>query len=132
VPDVLELGYHPGVIITGKVDSMVEYLHRATVCVVPMRTGFGIKNKTLEAMAAGIPVVGSDRGLEGLAVDGEHSLRALRANQVDEYIAAVSRLFESPQLRQQLSKGARSLIEAEYTWEQAGQRYEAVIRGDVS
>jgi polysaccharide biosynthesis protein PslH len=40
-------------------------------------------------------------------------------------------LFESPQLRQQLSQGARSLIEAEYTWERAGRRYEAVIRGDV-
>jgi polysaccharide biosynthesis protein PslH len=131
VPEVLELGYHPGIIITGKVDSMAEYLHRATVCVVPMRTGFGIKNKTLEAMAAGTPVVGSDRGLEGLAVDGAHPLRALRANQVEDYIAAVSQLFEEPQLRQQLSKGARSLVEQEYTWEQAGRKYEAVIRGDV-
>jgi glycosyltransferase involved in cell wall biosynthesis len=42
---------------------MAEYLHQATVCVIPMHT----KNKTLEAMAAGVPVVGSDRGLEGLA-----------------------------------------------------------------
>jgi polysaccharide biosynthesis protein PslH len=130
-PDVLELGYHPGIIITGKVDSMAEYLHRATVCVVPMRTGFGIKNKTLEAMAAGTPLVGSDRGLEGLAVDGSNPLRALRANQVEDYVAAVGRLFEDPQLRQQLSREGRSLVEREYTWEQAGRRYEAVIRGDV-
>jgi polysaccharide biosynthesis protein PslH len=129
VPEVLELGYHPGVVITGKVPTMVEYLHRAAVCVVPMRTGFGIKNKTLEAMAAGTPVVGSDRGLEGLAVDGEHSLRALRANRVEEYVEAIDRLFNEPQLRQQLSGAGRSLVEREYTWGQAGHRYEQVIQG---
>ena len=129
VPEVLKLGCHPGIVVTGKVPAMVDYLHRATVCVVPMRTGFGIKNKTLEAMAAGTPVVGSDRGLEGLAVDGTNLLRALRANQVEEYWVAIGRLFEEPQLRQQLSREARSLVEREYTWEQAGQRYERVIQG---
>jgi polysaccharide biosynthesis protein PslH len=130
VPEVLELGYHPGVTVTGKVPSMSEYLHRATICVVPMRTGFGIKNKTLEAMAAGVPIVGSDRGLEGLAVDGAGTtLRALRANQVEEYLGAIGRLFEDEPLRQQLSREGRSLVESEYTWEQAGRRYEAVVRG---
>ncbi|NJR38166.1 MAG: glycosyltransferase [Leptolyngbyaceae cyanobacterium CSU_1_4] len=129
VPEILALGDRPGISVTGKVPSMVEYLHRATVCVVPMRTGFGIKNKTLEAMAAGTPVVGSDRGLEGLAVDGTNPLRALRANQVDDYCGAIGRLFETPQLRQQLSKEARSLVEREYTWEQAGQRYQRAIEG---
>jgi polysaccharide biosynthesis protein PslH len=129
VPEVLELGYHPGIVITGKVPAMVEYLHRAAVCVVPMRTGFGIKNKTLEAMAAGTPVVGSDRGLEGLAVDGVNPLRALRANRVEEYVEAIGRLFEEPKLRQQLSREARSLVEREYTWGQAGHRYEQVIQG---
>ncbi len=107
---------------------MAEYLHQATVCIVPMRIGFGIKNKTLEAMAAGVPVVASNSGLEGLAVDGANvPLRALRANTVEEYIAAISRLFEDAQLRQKLSDQARTLIESEYTWERAGQRYEQVL-----
>lgn len=127
-PEVTTLGADPGIKVTGRVPSMVEYLHRATVCVIPMRTGFGIKNKTLESMAAGIPVVGSDRGLEGLAVDGpDVPLRALRANQVEEYVDAISRLFEDPQLRAQLSQNGRSLVESDYTWDRAGQRYEEVL-----
>ncbi|MBE9140750.1 glycosyltransferase [Nodosilinea sp. LEGE 07088] len=122
---VQALGNLPGVIVTGRVSSMVKYLHRATVCVVPMRIGFGIKNKTLEAMAAGVPVVASDRGLEGLAVDQPQ--RALRANSVDQYVGAIGQLFDQPDLRATLSARGRELIEGTFTWEQAGQAYEAVL-----
>ncbi|NES00580.1 MAG: glycosyltransferase, partial [Symploca sp. SIO1B1] len=127
-PEVLNFGNYPGVIVTGRVPSIVEYLHQAKVCVVPLRTGLGIKNKTLEAMAAGVPVVGSDRGLEGLTVDGVATpLRALRANQAEEYIEAISKLFEDAQMRSQLSRNGRALVEQEYTWEKAGQLYEQVL-----
>jgi glycosyltransferase involved in cell wall biosynthesis len=126
-PEIVALKEKPGITVTGRVPSMVEYLHRATVCVVPMRTGFGIKNKTLEAMASGIPVVGSNRGLEGLMVDNARiPLRALRANEPSEYVTAISQLFDNPQLRAELSNNARNLIETEFTWENAGKCYEEV------
>ncbi len=129
-PAVQALGDRPGITVTGHVPAMVDYLHPATVCVVPMRTGYGIKNKTLEAMAAGVPVVASDRGLEGLAIDGAGMpLRALRANHVGEYVEAISQLFESLPLRQELADNARSLVETEYTWERAGRLYEQVVLG---
>lgn len=128
--EVVELGERPGITVIGWVPSVADYLHQATVCVVPMRTGCGIQNKTLEAMAAGIPVVGSDHGLEGLAVDGgDVPLRALRANEPTEYVYAVSRLFEDPQRRKQLSDNGRSLIEEKYTWERVGKFYEQVLSG---
>lgn len=128
VPEVLALQNQPGVNVTGKVPSMAEYLHRSTVCIVSMRTGFGIKNKTLEAMAAGVPVVGSDRALEGLAVDSNNvPLRALRANHKDEYVTAICQLLENSQLRSELSQNAREYVEIEFTWESAGRRYEKVL-----
>ncbi|NMG18063.1 glycosyltransferase family 4 protein [Brasilonema bromeliae] len=127
-PEVLALKEKPGITVTGRVPSMVEYLHKATVCVVPMRTGFGIKNKTLEAMAAGVPVVASERGLEGLAVDGSNiPLRALRANQPTEYVTAIRQLFENSQLRAELSRNGRQFVESQFTWESAGKRYEEVL-----
>ena len=132
-PAVQSLGDINGVIVTGKVPEMMPYLHRATVCVVPMRTGYGIKNKTLEAMAAGVPVVASDRGLEGLAVDGNSvPLRALRASTPQEYAAAIGRLFDSADLRQTLSSNGRELIEQEYTWAIAGKQYESVLQSAVT
>ncbi|MEH1808901.1 glycosyltransferase family 4 protein [Nostoc sp.] len=130
VAEVLALDKKPGINVLGRVPSMAEYLHQATICVVPMRTGFGIKNKTLEAMAAGIPVVASDRGLEGLAVDvASHPLRALRANQPAEYVTAISQLFNSPHLRSELSHNGRQLVETEFTWDMAGKSYEQVCLG---
>ena len=122
VASVLALKEKPGVTVTGRVPSMVEYLHKATVCIVPMRTGFGIKNKTLEAMAAGIPVVASDSGLEGLVVDKANvPLRALRANQPAEYVHLISQLFENPQLRaeaiRQRQKTDRNRIHLGNCWQ---------------
>ena len=129
VPEILALAKQPGIQVLGRVQKVAEYLHQATVCVVPMRIGFGIKNKTLEAMAAGTPVVASDRGLEGLVVDsGPEPIRALRANEVQEYVEAITSLFEDPDLRQELSRNARSHIENQYTWNTIGRRYDRLLQ----
>ncbi len=129
VPEVLALGKLPGIQVVGRVQRVAEYLHQAAVCVVPMRIGFGIKNKTLEAMAAGTPVVASDRGLEGLTVGGGlEPTRALRANEVQEYVEAITSLFENYQLRQELSLNARSLVESQYTWDIIGRQYDRLFQ----
>ncbi len=128
VPEVLELANLPNIVVTGAVDSIAKYLHQASVCIIPMRTGFGIKNKTLEAMAAGTPVVASDRGLEGLELDPSHPI-ALRANQQSEYIAAITQLLDNISLRKAISQNARAYIERDFTWEQAGRRYEIALLG---
>ncbi|MGQ4650559.1 glycosyltransferase [Lyngbya aestuarii] len=130
VPEVLELAKLPGITLTGEVSSVVDYLHKATVCVVSTRKGSGIKRKTLESMAVGTPVVGSDSGLEGLVVDGaDVPLRALRANEPAEYVYAISRLLQNRQLRKQLSENGRALIEQKYTWQRVGERYEKILLG---
>ena len=129
VASVLALRKQPGIQVLGRVQKMAEYLHQATVCVIPMRVGFGIKNKTLEAMATGTPVVASDRGLEGLAIGGgPQPTIALRANAVQEYVEAISSLFENQQLRQELSRNARSLVESEYTWDTIGRQYDRLLQ----
>ena len=128
VPEILELKNLPGIEVTGKVRCVVEYLHWATVFVIPIRQGFGLKNRTLEAMAAGVPVVGSDRALSGLQVDGANvPLRAMRANTIEEYVYAIARLFSESKLRAKLSENGRKLVETEYTWDKVGQKYERVL-----
>ncbi len=131
-PEILELNELPGIVVTGEVTNVLEYLHWATVCVIPIRRGYGLRNRTLEAMASGVPVVGSDRALAEFQVDGATvSLRAMRANTLEEYIYAIGRLFSEPKLRDKLSENARSLVEAEYTWDRVGQKYERVLLDSI-
>ncbi|MDJ0730197.1 MAG: glycosyltransferase family 4 protein [Crocosphaera sp.] len=128
VPEVLELNDLSGVNVTGQVPCVLDYLHNTTVSVIPIRKSIGTKMRTLEALATGTPLVASDYGLEGLPVDGPGlPLVAMRANDVDEYVYAVGRLFQDAKLREKLSNNGRALVENEYTWEQMSQRYEQVL-----
>ena len=128
VPEVLELNELSGVNVTGQVPSIIDYLHNTTVSVIPIRKSIGTKMRTLEALATGTPLVASDYGLEGLSVDSPGTpLGAMRANDVDEYVYAVGRLFQDEKLREKLSNNGRALIENEYAWEQMTQRYEQVL-----
>ncbi|MDJ0599326.1 MAG: glycosyltransferase family 4 protein [Crocosphaera sp.] len=128
VPEVLELNELPGITVTGQVPCVLDYLHNTTVSVIPIRKSVGTKMRTLEALATGTPLVASDYGLEGLPVDGPGvPLVAMRANNVDEYVYAVGRLFQDAKLREKLSHNGRTLVENEYTWEQMSQRYEQVL-----
>ena len=127
-PQVLELGELSNISVSDRVTSLVDILHWATACVMPHRKGLGEKDSVLRAMAAGVPIVASDRALANLQVDGAGvPLRAMRANEVDEYVYAVGRLFEEPKLREKLSENGRSLVQKEYSWEKIGKRYEQVL-----
>lgn len=128
VAEIIELGSLPGVEVTGEVSSVLEYLHWATVCVIPIRQGYGLRNRTLEAMAVGVPLVASDRALAEFEVDGANvPLKAMRANTLEEYIYAIGRLFSEPKLRDKLAENARTLVIKEYTWDNIGKKYEQVL-----
>ncbi len=104
----------PGLEVTGAVPDVRPYLAAATVYVVPMRMGSGVRLKVLEAMAAGVPVVSTGIGLEGVAaVAGEH---ALRADSPAAFAQAVLRLLDDPALAARLAARARALVEERYDW----------------
>lgn len=61
-----EVGGVEGVEVTGYVEDLGSEYQRASVCVVPVRLGAGVKFKTLTAMLWGIPVIATPEGAEGL------------------------------------------------------------------
>jgi glycosyltransferase involved in cell wall biosynthesis len=65
-------------------------------------------------MAAGIPVISTRLGAEGLDLeDGTH---LMLADSADEMIAAVGRLASSPELWLHLSRSGRELVSRTYDW----------------
>jgi len=102
------------VIVTGYVEDIRPYLSKALVFIAPIRIGGGMRGKVLEAMAAGIPVVATSLGVEGIEVkDGKH---VLIADRPEDFVLKTKRILEDGSLRQQLSSNARKLMEDKYDW----------------
>ena len=56
-----------GTEVLGYVDDLDAEYAGASACVVPLRGGAGVKFKTVEAILAGVPVVATPTGAEGVA-----------------------------------------------------------------
>lgn len=57
------------IVITGFVDDPTPYFERAGLGIAPLSAGAGIKVKVLEMLRAGLPVLSSPVGAEGIASD---------------------------------------------------------------
>ncbi|HUO28996.1 MAG TPA: glycosyltransferase [Bryobacteraceae bacterium] len=109
--------HDPRIQLTGPVGDAVAELARAKVAIVPILAGSGTRVKILEAWAAGVPVVSTPAGAEGLPVrDGEH---LLLADTAAGFADAVSRLLGDADLRQRIGRAARYLFECEFSWDAA-------------
>lgn len=103
-----------GIEITGYVDDIKPYVHRAACYVVPLRVGGGTRLKILDAWALGKAVVSTSIGCEGLETkDGDNIL--VRDDPV-EFARAVRQVLEDPLLQRHLGANARLTAERRYSW----------------
>lgn len=115
--DVAALNSLPGVEVTGGVPDVLPYLEAARVLVVPLESGGGTRLKILEAFAAGVPVVSTPVGCEGLeVVRGEHLLISERPQLADGVLS----LLRDPLQGYRLAEQARSLVRRRYDWDTVG------------
>jgi glycosyltransferase involved in cell wall biosynthesis len=121
---VRELAKRPKIEVTRTVDDVRPWYRSARVVVVPLRTGSGTRLKILEAMAAGVPVVSTRLGAEGLdVIDGANIILAETAQ---ETIAAVDALCTSPEKWRALAEAGRVLVRSQYDWGILGERLFAI------
>jgi glycosyltransferase involved in cell wall biosynthesis len=117
-PVVRSLANLPGVEVTGTIDDVRPYYREAFAAVVPLRAGGGSRLKILESMAAGVPVISTSLGAEGLEVtDGEN---ILLADSVRAFRDAVNRLAIGPELWAKLASAGRELVSRRYAWSSVG------------
>lgn len=78
------------VVVTGFVEDPSRYFAQACVGVAPLEEGAGIKVKVLEMLAAGIPVISTPVGAEGISAHPE-----LHVCDFGQFAAAVLRQFDA-------------------------------------
>jgi glycosyltransferase involved in cell wall biosynthesis len=115
--------------ITGRVDDIRPYLWHAAAVVLPMQSGTGIKNKLLEAWAAGCPVVATPLACQGVdARDGQNLLLGQTAVEVTN---GALRLLNDRGFAAGLGDSGRETVKA-LTWvEMAKELRECVMAAGV-
>lgn len=102
-----------GIEVTGYVPDTLPFLMESWVSVAPLRFGAGMKGKVGEAMAAGLPVVTTSFGAEGIGVvPGVH---LFVANGPMEFAESVLNLISDRDLRSRVGGAGHSLIESCYS-----------------
>jgi sugar transferase (PEP-CTERM/EpsH1 system associated) len=123
---LLELGAsHQDIEITGMVDDIRPFVHRAAIYVVPLRIGGGTRLKIFEAMAMGKAAVSTTIGAEGLPVHPGQDI--LIADDPKEFAETTIRLLGDPVRREELGRAARELVERTYSWDAVVQPFEKVL-----
>ena len=111
--DLAALNGLPGIEVTGSVSEVKPYLLRGTVMAVPLDAGGGTRLKILEAFAAGLPVVSTSVGAEGIdAIPEQHLLIAERTGFAD----ALADILLSKERNQKIASEARRLARDKYDW----------------
>ena len=115
---VAELGIKSLTQFTGRLsqDELPTYYAAADVAVVPSHyEPFGLV--TIEAMACGTPVIGSDvGGLQFTIVPEETGLLAPPKDDA-AFAAAIDRILLNPDWRNQLGQAARARVETAFSWD---------------
>src|SRR5208283_854981 len=110
---VRKLKRAPGVIVTGTVPEVGNYLAGATVVVAPFRIAQGIQNKLLEALAVGKPIISTPG--PAAAIAASHGETILIAENSQDFAKALIALLEEPERYCHFSEGV-DFVRKNFNW----------------
>jgi glycosyltransferase involved in cell wall biosynthesis len=106
------------------VPDVRPFLERSGVMAVPLRIGGGSRLKILESLAAGLPVVSTRVGAEGLAIRPGQDYTP--ADTPEEQVQALLRCLRQPQQALAQARCGRETVTGRYDWKSLAARLERV------
>jgi polysaccharide biosynthesis protein PslH len=116
---------YPGIQVTGTVPDVRPWLWGSKVSIVPLRVGGGTRLKIFEAMAAGIPVVSTTIGAEGLGARDGDTIRI--ADSAEDFATACISLLDDTAERGRLRDRALQMVTEHYSWEAVARAFEKLL-----
>lgn len=112
--------------LAASVPDVTPYLARASLVVVPLRLGGGMRVKVLEALAAGKAMVASSLAVEGLELqDGR---QCVLAETDEEFGSRILRLLDDAEERRRLGTEARAWASDHLSWSRVVEAYEQLYQ----
>lgn len=115
----------PNVVMVGWVPSIVPYLQRSRISVIPLLYGAGTKRKLMQSIMVGTPSVSTSIGTEGLNL--EDGLEVLVADDHERFAESVTRLLTDDALWEKLVLQGRSKIMQLHGRESVRARFGSVV-----
>ncbi len=129
--DILALAEaDPLIRVTGTVPDVRPHLWDARVSIVPLRIGGGTRLKIYESMAAGVPVVSTTVGAEGLNID--HPVNIRIADDAENFAAQCLDVLTNRDEARRMSDTALHMVRSKFGWDQIAQRFEDILAGVAS
>lgn len=111
--DIKALSQFQGITVTGTVseEDLHEHYLSARASIVPLRFGAGVKNKVIEALATGTPVVTTEIGAQGLS-----ALKSIIpiSNSPQQLADCIIQLIENDDLWLKMSRESVSYVKARF------------------
>jgi glycosyltransferase involved in cell wall biosynthesis len=121
--------FGPNIDLVGFVEDITQPLRDNALFLCPILSGSGVRVKLLEAFAAGIPVVSTRIGAEGLA-DKDGEVCALADTPAD-FAAKILRLLDQPEEATAMARRARAHVEHNWDMPTITHRLVEVYRREV-
>jgi polysaccharide biosynthesis protein PslH len=116
---------HSNVRSIGFIQDLPNALANVDIAIVPVLRGGGTRLKVFDYMAARLPIVTTEKGVEGTEiVSGEQAIIVDSVG--DEFVEAIKLLVDNEEERRRLGSNARSLVEQRYSWDEIGDSLHAV------
>jgi len=111
--------------VTGTVADVRPWLWGSKASIVPLRIGGGTRLKIYESMAAGVPVVSTSIGAEGLEVrDG---VNIAIADDAEAFAQRCVDLLASRTEREAMAAQALCMVTQRYSWDSVIRQFEDLL-----
>lgn len=107
------------VVISGWIDDIRTAYASAEIFFAPMKTGTGMQNKLLEAMALGVPCVTTS--LANNAIGAAHNESIIVCDTNEQMIQHLKELMQNPEWREEIGSAGKQFVRERYSWEKATQ-----------
>lgn len=115
----------PSIVVTGRVEDVRPWLHRAMLYVCPVRLGSGLRFKLFEVMASGLPLVTTTLGGGGIPL--QNGDNCFMADTPEIMAECIHLLLEDEVLRNDIARKARELVVSRFQWDHSIDLLEKVM-----
>ncbi len=96
---------NPNILITGFVSDIGKIFKKCFACILPIDSASGFRGRTVELLASGVPVIGTENALQSVQIT--HGVNGIIAETDEEFINWVLKMASDKHIRKAIAEEGR-------------------------